>query len=246
MTPGIFVTGTDTSVGKTLFAAALPAALARRGVRVGVMKPIASGSERTAAGLRNADALALLAACGRSIPYDKVNPYCYEPAVSPHIAAEETGWLPDLRQIRLGYQQMAADAHFMIVEGAGGWLAPIDSKRAMAQLALELALPVVLVVGLRLGCLNHAHLSRRTIAADAAPWAGWVLNHIEPAMERAEANVRTLTSLFGSEPLCAVPWSPDAAQLAQAVEPAVRVLLQKFGIDTVSGTEHASPGRSLE
>ncbi len=246
MTAGIFVTGTDTGVGKTLFAAALTAAIARRGVPVGVMKPIASGSGRTPAGLRNADALALLAACGRTVAYEHVNPYCYEPAISPHIAAEEAGSVPDLRKIRRSYQQLAADSRFMVVEGAGGWLAPIDSSRAMAQLALELALPVVLVVGLRLGCLNHAHLSRRTIAADSAPWGGWVLNRIEPTMERAEENVRTLIRTFASEPLCTIPWSPGPAELAQAVEPAARVLLQKCGIDTLSGTGQASSGHSLE
>ncbi len=246
MTAGIFVTGTDTSVGKTLFAVALTTAIAKRGVPVGVMKPIASGSERTAEGLRNADALALLAASGGNLAYERVNPYCYEPAISPHIAAEEAKCPPDLRKIRHTYQQMAADARFMVVEGAGGWLAPIDACRAMAQLALELALPVVLVVGLRLGCLNHAHLSRRAIAADGAPWGGWVLNHIDPSMQRANENVHTLVRLFGSEPLCTIPSSPAPAELAHAVEPAAHVLLQKFGIDTVPGAEHASPGHSLE
>ncbi|MBV9912233.1 MAG: dethiobiotin synthase, partial [Sinobacteraceae bacterium] len=187
-----------------------------------------------------------LAASGSSTAYERVNPYCYEPAISPHIAAEEAGCLPDLRKIRLNYQQLAAGARFMVVEGAGGWLAPIDASRAMAQLALELALPVVLVVGLRLGCLNHAHLTRRAIAADAAPWGGWVLNRIDPTMARAEENERTLVRMFASEPLCTIPWSPAPAELAQAVAPAARVLLQKSGIDTVSGAEHASPRHSLE
>jgi dethiobiotin synthetase len=206
MTPqGFFVTGTDTGVGKTVIAAALTRALAARGLRVAVMKPIASGSEPTPEGLRNADALALMAAASVAAPYETVNPYCFLPPISPHIAALERGTAIDLMLLRRRFDSLAAQADCVIVEGAGGWLAPISERATMAELALALSLPVLVVVGLRLGCLNHALLTRESIAARGATFAGWVANAIDPRFERTAENVATLTARLGAPPLAHVP-----------------------------------------
>jgi dethiobiotin synthetase len=200
---GFFVTGTDTGVGKTVISAGLTRALVGRGLRVAVMKPVASGSEATAAGLRNSDALTLMAAANVTAPYDVVNPYCFLPPISPHIAAREAGVAIDLALLRERFQSLAAAADCVIVEGAGGWLAPIGDSTAMADLAAALGLPVLLVVGLRLGCLNHALLTRESLDARGAAFAGWIANAIEPDFERAAENLATLTSRLG-EPLARV------------------------------------------
>lgn len=201
---GFFITGTDTEIGKTVVAAALTRALAASGRRVAVMKPVASGAEPTAEGLRNADALALMAAANVPAAYERVNPYCFVPAVSPHIAARDHGTAVDLSVIRTCFEALAAHADRVVVEGAGGWLAPVTESAAMADMALALRLPVILVVGLRLGCLNHALLTHESIRSHGATFAGWVANSIDPAMERAAENLATLRSRLG-EPLALIP-----------------------------------------
>lgn len=211
MKAGIFITGTDTGVGKTLVSVSLVKALALHGLRVAAMKPIASGSDRTAEGLRNSDAVALAKASNVAAPYDVINPYCFEPPISPHIAAEEAGVDVDIGTIKSKFAQLSAMADIVIVEGAGGWHAPISASQTMADLPIALGLPVLLVVGLRLGCLNHASLSKRAIEADGAEFAGWVVNSIDPELERMTANVSTLTNRLGSEPLAAFPFAPEAA-----------------------------------
>src|SRR6202047_5244406 len=148
--PALFITGTDTAVGKTLVSVSFVKALVRHGLRVSVMKPIASGSEHTPAGLRNADALALAAASNVAAQYATVNPYCFEPAISPHIAAEEAGIDVDMRVIRRSFETLATGADFVVVEGAGGWYAPISESHSMSDLPKLLGVPVLLVVGLRL------------------------------------------------------------------------------------------------
>lgn len=205
---GFFVTGTDTGVGKTVIAAALTSALAARGLRVAVMKPVASGSDPTPQGLRNADALALMAAANVTAPYDVVNPYCFLPPVSPHIAAREAGVAVDLALLRSRFESLAAAADWVIVEGAGGWLAPISDTATMADLPAALGLPVLLVVGLRLGCLNHALLTRESIAARGTAFAGWLANGLDPGFERAAANLATLAAGLGGPPLARVPFLP--------------------------------------
>lgn len=216
---GYFITGTDTGVGKTVVAAALTRALVAAGRRVAVMKPVASGAEPVAQGARNADALELIAAANVSAPYEWVNPYCFLPAIAPHIAAHEAGVAIDLGVIRGRYDALAARADQVIVEGAGGWLAPLSADLGMADLAATLEVPVILVVGLRLGCLNHALLSRESIRAHGAGFAGWVANSVDPAMERRPQNLATLVSHLG-EPLAIVPPLPRGAppfDLAEAV-----------------------------
>ncbi len=203
---GLFITGTDTGVGKTVVAAALVRALAAQGHRVAVMKPVASGSQRTPGGLRNDDALTLMAASKVTAPYDRVNPYCFEPAISPHIAAEDAGITVDISHIRHNFDKLAAAADLTVVEGAGGWLAPLGAHIDIRDLAIALDLPVVLVVGIRLGCINHAHLTRLAIEqSHGAGMAGWIANTIDPAMPRQKENLETLTRQLGAPPLAIVP-----------------------------------------
>jgi len=221
---GIFITGTDTGVGKTVVAVSLVRALVRHGLRVSAMKPIASGAEQTPAGPRNADALALAGAANVAVPYASLNPYCFEPAISPHIAAEEAGIAVDASVIKERFDALASGADIVVVEGAGGWYAPINRTQTMADLAVMLETPVVLVVGLRLGCLNHAMLTRQAIERRGASFAGWVANSIDPTMERREANLMTLERLLGCEPLAVLPFQPDEWVAVRAAEHAARHL----------------------
>jgi dethiobiotin synthetase len=207
---GFFVTGTDTGVGKTHVAAALLRGLARSGMRVAAMKPVAAGAERTPDGLRNDDALRLAAAANVAVPYDRLNPYCLAAPVSPHIAAQEAGIVIDPARIRHEFETLSRAADCVIVEGAGGWLAPISATQTMEDVAIALGLPVILVVGLRLGCLNHAQLTARAIHASGLQLVYWLANEIDPAFERCEANLATLTATLGP-PLAVVPHSATPA-----------------------------------
>jgi dethiobiotin synthetase len=202
---GVFVTGTDTGVGKTVVATGLVRGLVAKGQRVAVMKPVASGSERTGEGLRNEDALALLAASNVPAPYERVNPFCFEPAISPHIAADDVGVEVDLALIRRNFEALAAGADWIVAEGAGGWLAPIGATTSIRDLALTLNLPVVMVVGLRLGCINHALLTKLAIEAQGAQFGGWIANILDPVMMRRAENLETLIRLIGKPPLAVVP-----------------------------------------
>jgi dethiobiotin synthetase len=199
----VFITGTDTGVGKTHVSVSLVKALVNHGLRVGVMKPIASGSDRTPEGLRNSDAMALAEAANVDVPYAILNPYCFEPAISPHIAAEEANIEVSLRTIATEFGKIKAD--FVVVEGAGGWYAPICKTQTMADLPKALNIPVVLVVGVRLGCLNHARLSKEAIEASGVELVGWVANAVDPTLERAAENMASLERILGSAPLAAFP-----------------------------------------
>jgi dethiobiotin synthetase len=209
-TRGIFVTGTDTGVGKTLIACGLVRGLRQLGARVAVMKPVASGSLATPEGLRNSDALALMEAAGaeRSL-YGVVNPYCFEPPISPHIAAEEAKIAIDTRVIGDNLATLSRGSDLVVVEGAGGWLAPIHERETMADLARALALPALLTVGLKLGCLNHAQLTRLAIRSHGVPFAGWVASALDPQMSHTEANLESLELLLAEPPLAVVPYLPD-------------------------------------
>jgi dethiobiotin synthetase len=209
---GVFITGTDTGVGKTVIATALVRGLVAQGLRVAVMKPVASGSERTAQGLRNEDALKLIAASNVTAPYERINPYCFEPAISPHIAAEEACIAVDTGHIRRNFDALAASADFVMVEGAGGWLAPISPDASIKDIAVTLDLPVLLVVGMRLGCINHALLTKFAIESHGTRLAGWIANTIDPAMARQKENLETLVRQLGQPPLAIVSvLAPDSA-----------------------------------
>ena len=206
---GIFVAGTDTGVGKTLVAQLLVGALVRTGRRIAVMKPVAAGAVRSADGLRNDDALALMRAANVAAPYECINPFCLEAPVSPHIAAHAAAVRIDIAHIVGCFQALADRADYVVVEGAGGWLAPVSETRSMADVARSLGLPVLLVVGMKLGCLNHAQLTRLAVGADGAPFAGWVASAIDPQMSHPEANLESLERLLGEPPLAVVPHLPD-------------------------------------
>jgi len=186
---GLFVTGTDTGVGKTRVALALIHALRARGLRVAAMKPVSAGH---APGELNEDVVALLQAANVAADVRDVNPYAFTPAIAPHIAAQQAGGRIELDTIAAAYSRLAAKADVVVVEGAGGWRVPLNEREDMADLAQRLDLPVVLVVGLRLGCLNHALLTAESIANRHLPWAGWVGNHVDPAMAQAAENVAAL------------------------------------------------------
>ncbi len=204
-----FITGTDTGVGKTLVAVSLTRALVARGLRVAVMKPVAAGTVKTPEGEYNEDALELLAASNVKASYQDVNPWLLRTAASPHLAAHADGVTIRHERIAAAYGRLSAASDVVLVEGAGGWLAPISGTETMADVAQKLALPVLLVVGLRLGCLNHALLTRDAVRARGLRFAGWIANRLQSEMPFANANVDTLSARFGMAPLAVVPVGTD-------------------------------------
>lgn len=208
---GLFVTGTDTGVGKTVVSLALMALLQGKGYTVAAMKPVASGCTRDRGRLVNDDACRLRLQADLALPYDDVNPYAFEPAIAPHLAAAEVARCIDLEVIAEAHSRLAARADCTLVEGVGGWLVPLNAHQTVADLALRLGLPVVLVVGIRLGCLNHALLSARSIDAHGTPLAGWVANHLAPDTQRAAENVDSLRARIEAPLLGELPWRPDAS-----------------------------------
>ena len=194
MTAGVFVCGTDTGAGKTYVAAALIRDLRERGVRVAGMKPIAAGTEPGSNA--NADVDALAAADGLDLPASARNPYAFADPIAPHLAARDAGVAMDLGVIAAAWREIARIADAIVVEGAGGARVPIGRGTDMLDIARRLRLPVLLVVGLRLGCLNHARLTADAIAARGLTLAGWVANRIDPLMLRADDNVAELGRLL--------------------------------------------------
>lgn len=188
----LFITGTDTDVGKTHFGVGLLSAWRAQGRRVVGMKPVASGSAPTAEGPRNADALALVAESHGTPAYALVNPYCFVPPIAPHRAAELAGVEIGLERIAVAFDRLATGADAVVVEGAGGWYVPLGPERMTGDLVRRLGLPVLLVVGLRLGCINHGLLSARAILADGHALIGWVGNCIDSAMLEPEASIAAL------------------------------------------------------
>ncbi|MHB8347575.1 MAG: dethiobiotin synthase [Acidiferrobacterales bacterium] len=180
MSSGWFVTGTDTGVGKTRVSCALLQALAANGSPAIGMKPVASGCEQSACGLRSADAEALRAASSVPAAYEDVNPYAFAVATAPHLAARAAGTKIDIARVRQCHARLAGQARYVVVEGAGGWFVPITAQQTMADLAAALSLPVILVVGVRLGAISHALLTARAIRASGLTFAAWVANRIDP------------------------------------------------------------------
>jgi len=210
---GWFITGTDTGVGKTRVAAALLAALARSGIPAAGMKPVASGCRETAQGLRNEDAERLAMAGAVRAAYALINPYALPEPVAPHLAARAAGVEIRLDVIRAAFEQMAARAPWVVVEGAGGWLTPINRDQTMADVAKALGLPVILVVGLRLGCLNHALLTAAAIRRCGLALAGWVANRLDPGMQRLEENIETLSERLEVPWFTALPYAPQGFEM---------------------------------
>lgn len=188
-----FVTGTDTGVGKTTVTVRLMQGLIAQGLTVIGMKPVASGCEWVDDRWQNEDVRQLTAASNVSAPPELINPYCFEPAIAPHVAAAQAGIEIDFQVILNAYRQLATMADVVIVEGAGGLLVPLDSKQTIADLIQTLKLPALLVVGMRLGCINHALLTAHTLKQRNIPLCGWVANRIDPQMSVPQENLQTLT-----------------------------------------------------
>lgn len=218
MAQGYFVTGTDTGAGKTLTACALLLAFGRRGMRAAGMKPVAAGGRETAEGWRNDDVEALLAASRTGeagLQRAEVNPYFLRRPVAPHLAARAEGAAIDLATLQRSFARLRAKADVVIVEGVGGFLVPLNEREDTADLSVRLGLPVILVVAMRLGCLNHALLTQEAVAARKLRLAGWVANRLDPGMEMAAENVAALRErlrapLLGEIPYLAAP-RPGAA-----------------------------------
>lgn len=203
---GFFVTGTDTEVGKTWCSLGLMARLQQAGYTVSAMKPVASGCTRSAEGLRNDDALRLQAQSSFQHPYEQVNPYAFEPPIAPHIAAAQAGVTIEPQQILARAQALAAGSDLCLVEGVGGWQVPLNDEATVAHLARLLGLPVILVVGLRLGCINHALLSAESIRASGCTLAGWIANAVTGDMAQQAQNIRSIEQRIGAPLIGTVPY----------------------------------------
>ena len=215
MSYACFLTGTDTEVGKTHIACALLHRARSAGhVAVG-LKPVAAGTDATGA---NDDVVRIRAASSRQLPDAVVNPYCFAPAIAPHIAAADAGVVIDFARIAATVDTARTAADFVVVEGAGGFCVPFGIDRNAADLARQLALPVVLVVGMRLGCINHALLSAEAIAARGLQLAGWVANRLAPGMQRFAENLATLEQLLPAPCLGVVPWGTSPADAAACLD----------------------------
>lgn len=216
MSVAYFITGTDTDAGKTTIAAGLLHAARLSGLSTAAGKPVASGCVVTPQGLRNSDALALQAECSITLSYDEVNPVAFEPAIAPHLAAREAGVALTVRSLLQPMQHILnKQADFTLIEGAGGWRVPLADQSNLSDLAIALGLPVILVVGVRLGCINHALLTAEAIARDGLQLAGWVANIIGPKNSRLEENLATLAERLPAPCLGRVPKLKSAS--AQAV-----------------------------
>lgn len=206
MAQAYFITGTDTDAGKTTISAGLLCAAKQQRRSTLAMKPVASGCEMTEQGLRNSDALALIAQSTVKLPYAQINPYTFAPAIAPHIAADEAGvelCVDHLYQAAQVVLQHRAD--FTLIEGAGGWRVPISNTEFLSDFAIALNMPVILVVGVKLGCINHALLTVEAIRNDGLELAGWVANVIDPDCARFAENIEYLKQHIAAPCLAEVP-----------------------------------------
>ncbi|MEA5670667.1 dethiobiotin synthase [Pseudomonas sp. MH2] len=217
MSQAYFIAGTDTDVGKTTIATGLLRAAHNLGRSTLAAKPVASGCTVSPKGLRNSDALALIDESSIKLPYEQVNPFAFEPAIAPHVAAREAGVALSVPTLRDAMQQILAHgADFTLIEGAGGWRVPLSDHANLSDLAVALKLPVILVVGVRLGCINHALLSAEAIARDGLQLAGWVANIVDPRTSRLEENLASLAERLPAPCLGRVPWLKPAGAEAVA------------------------------
>jgi dethiobiotin synthetase len=202
----LFITGTDTDVGKTVVACGFLAAANQQGLRTAAIKPVAAGCEVTEQGITNSDALQLQAAASHKLSYQQINPVALEPAIAPHIAAAEAGLRMSASRL-VGYCRGVSllPVDMVIIEGAGGWRVPINSRETLADVAQELECAVIVVVGMRLGCLNHALLTMEAIRRDGLQIAGWVANILDTEMPRLQENIDTLKQSIDEPCLGIVP-----------------------------------------
>lgn len=213
---GLFITGTDTDVGKTLCALAIIKKLtATTQHRIAVMKPVAAGAKLTAQGLRNEDALLLSAASSVPAPYEFINPYCFVPAIAPHIAAAQQSLTMSTAHILNCYKRLAQQSDIVVVEGAGGWHVPLNASEKMSDLAVLLALPVVVVVSIKLGCLNHALLTVESIEKTGLPLFGWIANLANPDEACQQENIADLKFKLTPPLLGIIPYLNKPSQFEQ-------------------------------
>lgn len=218
MTQSWFITGTDTEIGKTWCTLAFIQHLKNQGLRVAGMKPIASGCHHCEAGFKNSDAEQILAISSLDVPYDWVNPYAFAPPIAPHLAAAKIGQTIELANIIEKYQQLSAQADAVVIEGVGGWRVPINATQSLKDLVLTMDAQVILVVGLRLGCINHALLTAETIRSDGCTLAGWIANPIVPDFD-GQASIDTLRERLKTPLLAKMPYlvSQNIRQLTEAM-----------------------------
>jgi dethiobiotin synthetase len=216
----LYVTGTDTGAGKTLVSAALVHALRQQGVEAVGMKPVASGCSPTGQGWRNEDALALQAAGIAGVAYEDINPYAFPEPLAPELASRAAGVDLRLDPILEAWQRLRRRAGFVVVEGVGGWAAPLSSELDQADLVRALDLPVVLVVGMRLGCLNHARLSAAAVTAAGCRLVGWIASEVDPQMACRQENLALLDARMPVPRWGHLPYtqSPCAQALAQRLQ----------------------------
>jgi len=225
---GVFITGTDTGCGKTRASLVLMAALKQRGRVVAGMKPVASGCTRIDGGLVNDDAAQIRAACSRELPYELINPCALAEPMSPNFAAARAGRRITLAPLLAAYAALARDADRIVVEGVGGWRVPLSDQLGVPDLVAALDLPVVLVVGLRLGCINHALLSAAAVAADGARLCGWIANGVDPDYDTARETVDYLIQTINAPLLGQIPFL-DASAVTDNV--ASEIDLSAGGLD---------------
>ncbi|PIE24905.1 MAG: dethiobiotin synthase [Neptuniibacter caesariensis] len=215
-----FVAGTDTDAGKTIVSAGLLAAANNKGLSSMGLKPIAAGCEQTEAGLRNSDALLLQQTASIKLPYEQVNPVAFEPPIAPHIAAlQEKRMLSADRVAALCRGALMQSADFAIIEGAGGWRVPLNQRETMASIPKLLKVPVIMVVGMKLGCINHALLTAESIVRDGLKLAGWVANSIDQNMDCYDENVDSINSMLRAPLIGEVPFlaEPSAQNVARYI-----------------------------
>ncbi len=212
--PAWFITGTDTEIGKTWCTLAVIQYLKNQGLQVAGMKPIASGCVN----FKNSDAEYILAESSLQVPYEWVNPYAFTPPIAPHVAAAQVGQMIDLEVIIKNYQHLAEHADTVVIEGVGGWRVPLNTSQSLKDIVLALNAQVILVVGLRLGCINHALLSAETIIRDGCSLVGWIANAIDPEFE-ASSSIDTINARLDVPLLATMPYlkTMDISQMAQKI-----------------------------
>ncbi len=206
-----FVTGTDTEVGKTVASSALLQAAVQAGWCAVGYKPVASGCDMTPAGLRNSDALALQKYSALPLEYDEVNPLAFAEPTSPHIVSAESGQPITFSRMSAGLAHLSAKADWVLTEGAGGWFTPLSEQHSYADWVVHEQLPVILVVGIRLGCINHALLTAQAVAAAGLPLAGWIANDVQPPGRRHQEYLATLQQRLDAPLLGEIPFLSDSA-----------------------------------
>jgi len=217
--PAVFITGTDTDAGKTLVTLGLMHSLQDQGLRVNGMKPVAAGVSEIDGNTVNEDAQLIYRQSSKVLPYELINPWLFEPAIAPHIAAQQANRKIDFQPIKAALNEIKKQSDLVVVEGAGGWLVPLNEKQDVADMAVIMNLPVILVVGLQLGCINHARLTLQAIEAAGCRAIGWIGTQIDPQMMNVDENIKTLKQYLPVQCLGIVPWleSRDAKTVASYI-----------------------------